>query len=92
MANKYFDTCKEVNSYWGEKMPMMTMEELAELAQAISKLERKLDDIDKVKELRQNVIDEIGDVAISCHALMHRYGIKPEEIEKRINEKLGKKY
>lgn len=35
-----FEKTKQVNMYWGEQMPMMAMEELAELQQAISKYER----------------------------------------------------
>ncbi len=38
--NESFERAKEVDTYWGEQMPMMAMEELAELQQAISKYER----------------------------------------------------
>ena len=79
------------------------MGELAELISAVSEYEMKgygsksyfyalFDGYDltaKVKELKQDVADKIGDVAIICQALMHRYGLKPEEVEKRVTEKLA---
>lgn len=103
MFNKSFDECRKVTSYHGESLPMMAMEELAELISAVGDYERKCygsesyflalfdgyDLTDKIKELKQNVADKISDVAIICQALTHRYGIKPEEIEKRVSEKLA---
>ena len=86
---------KEVAEYWGDRMPMMAMEEMAELIKAISKFER-LDFAEETNEMIKsgwlNVIDEIGDVFISCKALMSRYGIPQERVDKRINDKLNKKY
>lgn len=91
---------KEVAEYWGDKMPMMAMEEMAELIKAMSKLERTVcvGDIqnvtlnDKQKSAWLNVIEEIGDVFISCKAIMCRYGISQELVDKRISDKLNKKY
>ena len=99
---------KEVAEYWGDKMPMMAMEEMAELIKAISKLERcmsvKVDEQesdlmnvleelnDKQKSAWLNVIEEIGDVFISCKAIMCRYCISQELVDKRISDKLNKKY
>lgn len=72
--------------YWGDKMPMMCMEELAELQQAISKKERGEENADK------NLVDEIGDVYITLEILMNLYNIDPKDIAERINYKLKKNY
>lgn len=103
MTNNSFDECRKVTSYHGESLPMVAMEELAELISAVGEYERKcyssksyflalLDGYDltnKIKELKQNVADKISDVAIICQALMHRYGIEPEEIEKCVRDKIA---
>lgn len=95
--NVFVDKCNEVQYYWGERMPMMVMEEAGELIQAISKYERK----NGVREVSQNLIDEIGDMYISLMALQLQLNEKIEAelgdtvgnlIEKRIEEKLNKKY
>ncbi len=85
----FINKCDEVQKYWGNKMPMMLMEESGELIQAISKYER-----DKNANTRQNLIDEIGDMYISLMAIQLQYetDISPEEVEKRIEKKLNKKY
>lgn len=78
----------EVNTYWGDKMPMMAMEELAELAQAISKFERNPNSVDA----QDNFLKECADVYISIAALMHRYELDPSDILDKVDEKLNKKY
>ena len=88
--------CGKVSDYWGDKMPMMVMEEAGELIQAISKFERKgcKADSDEYK----NLIDEIGDMYISLKALeLHYWGLNGKKtietmIEERIERKLSKKY
>jgi NTP pyrophosphatase (non-canonical NTP hydrolase) len=81
--------CKEIAEYWGDKMPMMAMEEAGELIQAISKVERET----KNPSLAlNNLIDEIGDMYIVLEALTQRYAIDPEAICERIGCKLNKKY
>lgn len=81
--------CNKVAEFWGDKMPMMAMEEAGELIQAISKYER-----DKNDTTRQNLVNEIGDMWISLMALQSHYedGIMGDLIDKRIEEKLNKKY
>lgn len=79
---------KSVSEYWGDRMPMMCMEELGELVQAISKCERK----DKADECVENLIDEMGDVLISVWALAYHYGITRMDIGRRVNEKMSKQY
>lgn len=89
--------CGEVANYWGDRMPMMVMEEAGELIRAISKFERAgcEPDSDEYKGL----IDEIGDMMISLKALECHYwelntGRKTIEtlVEERIEKKLNKKY
>lgn len=76
----------EVAEFWGAQMPMMAMEEMAELIQAISKFERG-------KPLAtQAVIKEMADVYISLRSLMYMYSIDQGEIVKAIDNKLEKKY
>lgn len=107
----------EVAEYWGNKMPMLAMEEAGEYIQAISKYERALDevknrnekpveadagaqaDFDKETEhilntAKQRLIDEIGDMWIGLMAIQARYedGSWADAIDKRIEEKLSKKY
>lgn len=79
----------EVELYWGDKMPMMAAEEMAELIQAVSKLERT-DKYDE--ELVGHVAEEIRDVIISIGALMHRYGITYPDLAEMVVEKLNEKY
>ena len=81
MTNKeILERIEEIDTYWADLMPMMVMEELAELSKAISKYERYrkrtpfeeqwdrfayIDDIEK----------EIADVLISILVLKSRYEI-----------------
>lgn len=76
----------EISNYWGDKMPMMAMEEAGELIQAISKVERK-----KSNKARENLIEEIRDMYISLMAIQYRYGITVTEIQKAIDEKVNTK-
>lgn len=91
--------CIDVAGYWGDKMPMMAMEEAGELIRAISKLERSQSDgvrntlgMAEYKQARKNLVDEIGDMFISLTALMEHYNIDDEEVDKRIETKLNKVY
>jgi NTP pyrophosphatase (non-canonical NTP hydrolase) len=82
------------------------MEECGELIQAISKLERYLENmqddpnpddpatLEGLNEKKQAVIDEIGDMWISLMALQCYYedGTWGDKIDKRIEEKLNRKY
>lgn len=80
------NAAKDVDNYWAEKMPMMAMEEMGELIQALSKKERDpslpTDDIE----------DEIRDVSICIGALMQHYGIDHWIVEQKIAAKLGVVY
>ena len=90
-----FEPMKTVNEYWGDKMPMMACEEMAELIQAISKFERHLGDGDFSEtkmHYRHAIITEMADVSIACAALCDRYSITPAEIGGAIWIKMDKKY
>ena len=90
-----FEPYKTVNEYWGDKMPMMACEEMAELIQAISKFERHLGDGDFSEtkiHYRRAIITEMADVNIACAALCDRYSIQPADVGEAIYEKLDKKY
>ena len=92
----------DVAEYWGDKMPMLMMEECGELIQAVSKYERYLntphpetdgDTInDKCEVLRDSLLEEIRDVYISLEAIKHFYSIDDNEINGLIEQKLNKKY
>lgn len=79
--------CGEIATYWQDLLPMVTMEECGELIRAISKMERR----DKEPN-KQDIIDEMGDVFICMSALSHRYSISEDDILKRLDEKINKKY
>lgn len=83
---------KKVNDHWGDKMPMMAYEEMAELIQAISKLERHISkeyqNDTKEEFLRESVAREMADVYISCQALMIRYEIDESDVLHYIKDKL----
>lgn len=74
-----------VASHWGSAMPMMTMEELAELSTEISHVERcKTFNKDKLMK-------ELADVYISLYAIMDYYDIDPLRVESLMNKKLTSK-
>ena len=83
-----------VNDHWGDKMPLMACEEMAELIKAISKFERHYDDEYNPKEQyqRQDIITEMADVWISCCALANRYNISEAEVGEAIWRKMDRRY
>ena len=98
---------QDVTDFWKHKMPMMAMEELSEVIQAISKVERARDvfrealedDVEVVDAARYQIDkrkdelkDEIRDIYISMRALMLYYGIDESDVMERVEEKLNKKY
>ena len=97
MKPRYVPQCREVTRRWKNKMPMLCMEECAELIQAISKMER-VGDIQpefvtpNEANRRQDLIDEMGDVLIAIEALKNYYGITDAQVELRIGTKLAKQY
>ena len=69
---------KEAANHWGNRTPMMVIEEMAELTKAISKFERRHD-----KESFNNMKEEIRDVLISIGMLSNHYYDVFGEIERR---------
>ena len=85
-----FDTALNgVWYHWGDDMPMMAMEELAELSQAISKYKRK-----PTAERAENLKRELADVYIATEALLRMWDLNfsAEECKQYMEEKLSKKY
>lgn len=87
---------KDVANYWNDLLPIMLMEECAELQQAVSKFERYLNaevtSESRERALRGNIVKEMADVQIAMLAYCEYFGIKPEDIFKATDEKLRKKY
>lgn len=91
---------QDVAFWWNDLMPIMLMEECAELQQAISKRERhmavydeeKLEDRLKLDNLEQRIISEMADVTISINAYCIWADIDTNDIVKAIDDKLQKKY
>lgn len=87
---------KDVANYWNDLLPIMIMEECAELQQAVSKFERYLNcettSESRERALKGDIIKEMGDVQIAMMAYCEHFGIDPKDIIKAIEEKLAKKY
>lgn len=92
MRPQYIPQCREVAKHWGNRMPMMCMEEAAELIQAISKMERVPETGETVIDSKEHLIEEMGDILIAVEALREFYRIPEDKIEMRIREKLARKY
>lgn len=75
--------------HWGNDMPMMAMEELDELGQAISKYKRE-----PTAERAENLKKEMADVTIAMEALLRMWNIPfgSEEMKDYMEKKLSKKY
>ena len=74
---------KAIKHYGAENQMAQTMEESAELIQAISKCLRYKDDI----EVKQHVTEEIADTIIMISQLEIIFDTKEEQITKAINKK-----
>ena len=88
-SNEFKASCRSVQEYWDSIIGMnyATIEEAAELIQSITKYDKNPSDNNL-----QNIIDEIGDMYISLKAIQYHYNISDEDINKRIDKKLNKKY
>lgn len=75
--------------HWGDDMPIMAMEELSELSQAISKYKRE-----PTAERAENLKRELADVYIATEALIRMWDLKfgAEECKEYMEQKLSKKY
>lgn len=65
---------------------MVCMEEPAELIQAISKVERYPDEVDRI----ENVVEEIADVLICIEYLKMIYNINQSEVDEMISQKINR--
>lgn len=78
---------EDAEKFWGDRTPMMVIEELGELIQAISKHERKKD-----SSSFDNLKEEIRDVFISLGMLINHYNdMYCDDIADNIVEKLSEK-
>lgn len=75
--------------HWGDNMPIMAMEELSELSQAISKYKRE-----PTAERAEALKRELADVYIATEALLRMWDIPfgSEECKSYMEQKLSKKY
>lgn len=90
----YFE---KMEKYWGRALNQASCEEASEFIQALSKLSRYESGIGvkegtNSEELRQDLIDEIGDLMICFEMLQIRYDIADSEILNRIEKKVERKY
>lgn len=108
MKTRLGNKATEINAFWGDRMPMLCMEECGELIQAISKVERALVQHENTKEsedgflrdtCRNRVIytkegleAEIADMYIVLAVLKERYDLSDDKIDEYIDKKLEKKY
>lgn len=78
---------KSIDNY-GQVQLLMVCEEMGELIQAISKMERLMDSKEERKKYKGHIIEEIADVSIMLDELMLYYNIKHSDVEKMKEEKL----
>lgn len=103
--DKRNDQCREVEKFWTEKrLPIMVVEELAELQQAICKHDRWIRSAadypeEEFNKIWDNLIAEMADVYISLEALQWMCSSDAEDkikmdddIRAAIDKKLSKKY
>jgi len=87
---------KGVAQWWNDFLPMLLMEECAELQQAVSKFERywatDVTSESRERKLKGDITKEMADVFITILAYCEYYGIEPNDIFKAAEEKLQKKY
>lgn len=78
---------KSIDNY-GQVQLLMACEEMGELIQAISKMERLMDSKEERKKYKAHIIEEIADVSIMLDELMLYYNIKHSDVEKAKENKL----
>jgi NTP pyrophosphatase (non-canonical NTP hydrolase) len=80
---------KTIDNY-GQVQLLIACEEMGELIQAISKMERAaFSKADKGK-LKNHIVEEIADVLIILDELLLYYGIDVEEVDKAKNMKIAR--
>ena len=68
----------QIHEMLKETLEINTMEELAELIQAISKVKR----YGLTKELKDNLEEEVADVILMTSLIMNKYDLSSENIDK----------
>ena len=68
----------QIHEMLKETLEINTMEELAELIQAISKVKR----YGLTKELKENLEEEVADVILMTSLIMNKYDLSSENIDK----------
>lgn len=83
------DISKPISEHWGEDiLPMIVAEECGELVQAVSKYYRNLYFTgNENPDLKQHIIEEMGDAFLTIMALTWSCKIDPDDIWKRIQYK-----
>ena len=67
----------QIHEMLKETLEINTMEELAELIQAISKVKR----YGLTKELKENLEEEVADVILMTSLIMNKYNLSSENID-----------
>lgn len=78
---------KSIDNY-GQVQLLMACEEMGELIQAISKMERLMDSKEERKKYKRHIVEEIADVQIMLDELMLYYKIDKDDVAKMKEEKL----
>lgn len=83
------DICNKLNE---DNVFRVTIEELAELIQAVTKMYRykfdgNYDDIDTLNKCIENLTEEMADVLIVINRLKYIFGINERDLQKIINFK-----
>ena len=76
----------QIHEMLKETLEINTMEELAELIQAISKVKR----YGLTKELKENLEEEVADVILMTSLIMNKYDLSSENIDKIIVDKTNR--
>ena len=89
----YLETFKKFTSAWGEESQCrMCIEEMSELTKELCKYMRyssdktREDNDKKLKEIKENIIEETADVLICASQIMHLVG--KEEVKKVMDYKI----
>lgn len=87
---KYTKSMEKSIDNYGQVQLLIACEEMGELIQAISKMERVMDSKSKKlrKKLKAHIVEEIADVLIVLDELMLYYDIDIDDIEKVKDEKI----
>jgi NTP pyrophosphatase (non-canonical NTP hydrolase) len=77
---------KSIDNY-GQTQLLIACEEMGELIQAISKMERAISSKEDRKKCKEHITEEIADVMIVLDELMLYYNISESAVKKVKNEK-----